>query len=78
MSRYAAPSLSTGNFVACVVGSDIETVRSAFEDPGVMRVHNMAGLYPDQIYSGFSGIRSIRDTGGDIAVTIYREGHHAE
>lgn len=78
MSRYAAPSLSTGNFVACVVGSDLEAVQSAFENPGAMRVHNVDGLYPDQIYSGFSGIRSIRVTGDGITVTIYKEGNHAE
>jgi hypothetical protein len=78
MARYAAPSLSTGNFAAGIVGSDLDAVRSAFTYPGTIRVRDMDGLVPDYVYTGFTEIKSIRTTGGDIAVTVYREGNHAE
>ena len=70
MSRFAAPSVSTGRFVASIVDSDIETVRAAFTDPGPILVQNVEGLYADEVYTGYSGIKDITKTGGEITVII--------
>ena len=70
MARYAAPSVSSGRFVACIVDSDLKTVQSAFTDPCPMLVHNMDELYADKVYEGFYGIHDIRESGGEITVIL--------
>lgn len=77
MARYAAPSIMTGNFAACIVGADIESVREAFTHPGTIHVHNMDGLYPDASYTGFSGIKRVRVSECDIVVTVCKGEDHA-
>ena len=76
LAQYAAPSMSTGNFIACVVDSDIEAVRSAFSFPGAILVHNTEGLYSDAIYSGYSDIKRIHVSEEGIIVTVYKEENH--
>ena len=73
MSRFAAPSVSSGRFVAAVVDSDIDTVRDAFEDPCPMLVHNTDDLYADKVYTGFQGIHRISEADGEITVIIDKE-----
>ena len=73
MSKYAAPSVSTGRFVACVINSDVDTIREAFTDPGPILVHNMQGLYADQVYIGYTRINEIREEKDQIIVILDRE-----
>lgn len=70
MSRFAAPSVSSGRFVAAIVDSDIETVRAAFTDPEPILVQNTDGLYADEVYTGYSDIKDITETGGEITVIL--------
>ena len=72
-SRFAAPSVSSGRFVAAIIDSDVETVRAAFDDPCPMLVHNMEGLYADKVYTGFHGIRKIMENGSEVTVIIEKE-----
>lgn len=76
MTRFAAPSVLTGNFVARIIDSDAETISAAFTDPGPMLVHNMDGLYADKTYTGYTGIQDMRfDTDG-ITVVLDKEVHN--
>ena len=72
-SHFAAPSISTGNFVASIIDSDFDTIRSAFDDPGKMLVHNTDNLYPDVLYEHYSGIKSIKKIDEGIIVLIRRK-----
>lgn len=70
LCKYAAPSILTGRFVACVVDSTEESIREDFENPGDIFVHNVENLYADKTYSGYTAIDEIRMTGNDITVLL--------
>ena len=70
MSRFAAPSVSSGRFVADIVDSDAETVRAAFEDPGPILAQSVEGLYADEVYTGYSGIHRLTESDGDVTVIL--------
>lgn len=70
MSRYAAPSVSSGRFVAAIVDSDADEVREAFTDHGPILVQNTDGLYEDKLYTDFGGIHDIREGQGQITVVL--------
>lgn len=70
MCDYAAPSILTGRFVAAIVDSDIETIRTAFEPPGTILVHNTNDLYADQIYTGYQKIHELREGNDRITVIL--------
>lgn len=70
MSRFAAPSVSSGRFVAAIVDSDIDTVRTAFEVPQGILVQNVDGLYSDKVYTEYSGIHDIRENGGEVTIVL--------
>ena len=53
MSRYSAPSVSSGRFVAAIVDSDVDDVRETFTDHGPILVQNTDGLYEDKLYTDF-------------------------
>ena len=53
MTRYAAPSVLTGRFVAAIIDSDTETITEAFTNPGRILVHNMDDLYADKTYEDY-------------------------
>lgn len=73
MSRYAAPSVSSGRFVAAIIDSDADTVREAFTDHGPILVQNTDGLYEDKLYTGFGGIHELREEQGQITVILRRD-----
>lgn len=73
MSRYAAPSVSTGRFVASIINSDVNTIREAFTDPGPILVHNMQGLFADQVYEEYTSINEIREETDQIIVILDKE-----
>lgn len=70
MTRFAAPSVLTGRFVAAVIGSDRSEIEDAFTDPGDILVHNMDELYADKTYTGYRRIYSIMENPGEIIVTL--------
>jgi hypothetical protein len=70
MSRYAAPSVSSGRFVAAIVDSDADEVREAFTDHGPILVQNTDGLYEDKLYTDFGGIHDLREEQGQITVVL--------
>ena len=70
MTRFAAPSVLTGYFVAAVVDSDRQTIEAAFTNPGRILVHNTDGLYDDEIYEGYTEINEIRENPNDITVLL--------
>ena len=72
MTEYAAPSILTGRFVACVVGSDISTVQAAFTNPGTILVHNTEDLWADKTYTGYKTINRINEDGQNIIVVVER------
>lgn len=72
MTQYAAPSILTGRFVACVVDSDLQTVQDAFTNPGTIHVHNMEGLWADKDYTGYTTINRISEADGEITVVVER------
>ena len=76
-SLYAAPSLLTGRFGACIVNSDMQTVIDAFSNPGRMLVHNIDDLYPDQEYDQYKSIYMLEDTERGIKI-ILTKGNNAE
>lgn len=73
-ARYAAPSVTTGRFVACIQDSDEETLREAFTNPGQILVHNVEGLYEDRVYEGFTTVGDIREDEDDLIVIVNKEG----
>ena len=73
MTQFAAPSILTGRFVALIVGSDPETVESAFSDPGGMTVHNMEEQYADKTYTGYRGIQSMEARSDGILIRLNKE-----
>ena len=70
IARYAAPSLQTGNFVAGIVGSDVETVSEAFSYPGEIRVHDQQGLHRDKTYTGYGDVETVEQIGDEILVKV--------
>lgn len=70
MSRYAAPSVSSGRFVAAIVDSDVDDVRETFTDHGPILVQNTDGLYEDKLYTDFGGIHDLREEQGQITVVL--------
>lgn len=73
LCRYAAPSVLTGRFVACVVDSTEESIREGFTDPGDIFVHNVENLYADKTYTGYTGIDEIRVSENDITVILGKQ-----
>ena len=74
LSKYAAPSVSTGYFVAAIVDSDRTTIEDAFTNPGRILVHNVEKLCPDEVYTGYTHINEIRESQNDITVLLDKEG----
>lgn len=72
LSRFAAPSVSSGRFVAAIVDSDADTVREAFTDHGPILVQNTEGLYEDKVYTGFGDIHELREELEQITVVLDR------
>lgn len=72
MTRYAAPSILTGYFVAAIVNSDRAAIEAAFTNPGSIFVHNMEDLYADKTYTGYTRINEIRENANDITVLLDR------
>ena len=72
--RYAAPSISTGRFVACVIGETPEQIREDFTDPGTLTVHNAEDLYADKTYEGYTTIDEIRPSDGDYVIVMGKGG----
>ena len=70
MTRFAAPSVLTGYFVAAVVDSDRQTIEAAFTNPGRILVHNMENLYDDAVYEDYTGINEIRESPNEITVIL--------
>ena len=73
MTKFAAPSVLTGYFVASVPDATVEQMRDLFTDPGPMRVHNMQNLYEDKIYTEYDQINEIR-AGNDEIIIILQKG----
>lgn len=70
MSRFAAPSVLTGYFVAAIVDSTADEIRDAFTLPGPILVHNMDDLFEDKTYSNYTNIREIKETEEEITVIL--------
>ena len=69
-SKYAAPSITTGRFVACITGSDMDTVRAAFTQPGKIIVHNEDNLWADKEYNEYTTIHRINNDGLNIVIVL--------
>ena len=74
LTRFAAPSVLTGYFVAAVPNATVGEMEELFSDPGPMLVHNMEDLYDDKVYTGFNHINEIREGLGEITVILDKEG----
>ena len=74
MTRFAAPSVLTGYFVAAVPGATVEQMTEVFTDPGPMLVHNIENLYEDKTYTGYNHINEIREGSGEITVILDKGG----
>lgn len=74
MTRFAAPSILTGYFVAAVLDSDRATIEAAFTNPGRILVHNVDCLYRDEVYEGYTGINEIRESPNEITVILDKGG----
>ena len=72
-SKYAAPSITTGRFVASITGSDMDTVRAAFTNPGKIIVHNEENLWADKEYDGYTTIHRINEDGQNIVIVLKGE-----
>lgn len=70
MTRFAAPSILTGRFVAAVVGSNMESIVEAFTAPGEILVQNTEQLYDDKTYTGYRRIVEIGDGQGQDEIII--------
>jgi hypothetical protein len=68
--RYAAPSITTGYFVACVLEETPETVVSEFTNPGTLYVHNAEGLVVDKAYTGYTRIVSVDQTDKGVLIML--------
>lgn len=72
-TRFAAPSILTGYFVAAVVGASEGKIRKAFTDPGDILVEDMNGLVAPVTYTGYKTIVEIREGANDITVILSKE-----
>lgn len=70
MTKFAAPSVLTGYFVACIVDSDRETIEEAFTEPGPILVQNVDSLFEDKTYTDYRRIREIREGISSIIVIL--------
>lgn len=75
-TKFAAPSVLTGYFVAAVIDADREEIEEAFTDPGDITVHNEEGLYADKTYTGYTGINEIREDSEKTIVILDKEERH--
>ena len=74
--RYAAPSITTGRFIACVghdQGYGAEDLREMFTDPGDLSVHNLEGKYADKTYSGYTDVDEVREGEAADIVVLSRQ-----
>ena len=69
-TRFAAPSILTGYFVAAVVDSDRATVEQAFTNPGAILVESVEGLYKPETYTDYTRINEIREQPNQIVVLL--------
>lgn len=74
LTRFAAPSVLTGYFVAAVPGATVEQMTELFTDPGAMLVHNMDELYEDKVYTGYNHINELRESPEEITVILDKGG----
>lgn len=71
--QYAAPSVLSGRFVACVgddQGLSPEQLREAFTDPGSITVHNIEEHYADKTYTNYTTVDEIRENEHDCIVLL--------
>lgn len=61
-AEYAAPSVLSGRFVACVADVAVEELRSAFTEPGPILVQSAEGLYADRVYTGYHRLYAIEES----------------
>ena len=73
LTEFAAPSITTGRFVACVIGEEEATLRDAFTNPGKMLVHNVECLYEDKTYTGYGTIRRMTKNGDNWTIVLNKE-----
>jgi len=72
-ATFAAPSVLTGNFVACVTGETEEAVRAAFTEPGTIHVEDLDGLIPAADYDGYRSVKSIDEDPDGLLVIVTKE-----
>lgn len=72
-TRFAAPSILTGYFVASVIGATREQIEAAFTEPGDILVENAQALYETRTYTGYHYINEIREGQGEITVILTKE-----
>lgn len=72
MTKYAAPSVLTGFFVAAVTGTDRQTAEAAFTDPGRILVENTESLFAPKIYDGYTKINEIREQEDGVIIILER------
>lgn len=77
LTRFAAPSVLTGYFVAAVPGATVDQMTELFTNAGEMLVHNMDDLYADKVYTGYNHINEIREGSNEITVILDKEVHNA-
>lgn len=76
MTSFAAPSVLTGYFVTAMPKTYRDEIETAFTEPGTMLVHNMEGLYADEMYEGYRRIREIREHGDEMILVLDKEEAH--
>lgn len=76
MTRFAAPSVLTGYFVAAIPNANREKIEAAFTSPGPILVHNMEELFADKVYEGYTRMRQIREQENEIVVILDKEEPH--
>lgn len=72
-TRFAAPSVLTGYFVAAVLDSDRETIEEAFTNPGNILVEDSNDLVPPKVYEDYKTIVEIREQEDEIIVIVGKE-----
>lgn len=71
--RYAAPSVLTGRFVACVghdQGYSAEQLRTMFTNPGDLTVQSLEQMYADKTYSGYTTADEIREGAEEDVIVL--------
>lgn len=72
-TRFAAPSILTGYFVAAIIDANREEIEEAFTNPGNILVEDMRGLVAPATYTGYKTINEIREGTNDITVILSKE-----